>query len=67
MKSFNQLSKIGSFLLLIIIQNCNSQEQFPAKNLKSKVQILNVGTFHMGFSSDAHTVEYEEHNRKNIF
>ena len=66
MKSFNQLSKIGSFLLLIIIQNCNSQEQFPAKNLKSKVQILNVGTFHMGFSSDAHTVEYDEHNRKNI-
>ncbi|MTI30332.1 hypothetical protein E1171_05865 [Cytophagales bacterium RKSG123] len=34
------------------------------KNL-SKIQILNFGTFHMGFTPDANTVEFNEHDKEN--
>lgn len=30
------------------------------------IPVLNMGTFHMGNSSDAHTTEFDEHNRENI-
>ena len=67
MKSRQFSLKINLLIIFnLIVFSCNSQEQFPAKDLKSKVQILNVGTFHMGFSSDEHTVDYDEHDRKNI-
>src|SRR5690606_37683862 len=29
------------------------------------VQVLNFGTFHMGFTSDATSVDFDEHNKKN--
>ena len=37
-------------------------------NLKmdQAIQVLNVGTFHMGYSSDAHTVDFDEHNQENV-
>lgn len=67
MKSRQFSLKINLLIIFnLIVFSCNSQEKFPAKDLKSKVQILNVGTFHMGFSSDEHTVDYDEHDRKNI-
>lgn len=67
MKSRHYSLKINLLILFnLLVFSCNSQEQFPAKDLRNKVRILNLGTFHMGFSSDAHTVEYDEHDRKNI-
>lgn len=30
------------------------------------VPVLNVGTFHMGYSTDAHTTEFNEHDQENI-
>lgn len=32
----------------------------------TKIPVLNVGTFHMGASSDANTTEYDEHDAKNV-
>jgi hypothetical protein len=47
MKSRQFSLKINLLIIFnLIVFSCNSQEQFPAKDLKSKVQILNVGTFH---------------------
>ncbi len=36
-------------------------------NLKSEhpIPVLNMGTFHMGYTSDASTTEFDEHNSKN--
>lgn len=48
---------------------CNS---FAQKNYTFKtkfddaVPVLNVGTFHMGFTSDATSTEFDEHNIDNI-
>jgi len=30
------------------------------------VPVLNLGTFHMGTTSDAHSTDFDEHNRKNV-
>jgi len=33
--------------------------------LEEKIQVLNFGTFHMGFTSDAHTANFDEKNKEN--
>lgn len=40
--------------------NHQGEEQFP-----EKIQVLNFGTFHMGFTTDANKEEFDEHDRKN--
>lgn len=30
------------------------------------IPVLNMGTFHMGYSTDAHTTEFDEHNKENV-
>lgn len=55
---------IGIFLFTI--QNCEAQEEFPAKVLNSKIKVLNLGTFHMGKTTDANSTEYDENDQKNI-
>lgn len=54
------------FTFLFAIQNCEAQGEFPAKVLNSKIKVLNLGTFHMGKTSDANSTEYDEHDRKNV-
>ena len=51
--------------LLIGIQ---MKSQNPDLKLKFKdaVPVLNMGTFHMGYSPDADTTEFDEHDKKNI-
>lgn len=36
----------------------------PSKDI-NKIQVLNLGTFHMGFTSDASSTEFDEHNLEN--
>lgn len=40
----------------------SQQNKIPVSN---KIQVLNFATFHMGASSDANTVEFDEENQKN--
>ena len=42
------------------VANHQEEEQFP-----EKIQVLNFGTFHMGFTSDANKTEFDEEDRKN--
>ncbi|WP_300662723.1 DUF5694 domain-containing protein [Fluviicola sp.] len=37
----------------------------PTK-FNDSIPVLNMGTFHMGYSTDAHTTEFDEHNQENI-
>jgi hypothetical protein len=41
----------------------NSQNQHD--QLRDKIQVLNFGTFHMGFTTDENTTEFDEHDREN--
>jgi hypothetical protein len=68
MKNFTQnlLQTVLIFILLLTLQFCNGQEKFPAKALTTKVKVLNLGTFHMGTTSDANSTNYDEHDQKNI-
>ena len=52
--------------LIATMQYCKGQEDFPAKALNSKVKVLNLGTFHMGTTTDANSTVYDEHDQKNI-
>ena len=65
-----KIFKIISFQLLIVTTAYGQQVNFDAdrEELESKVkkiQILNFGTFHMGFTNDANKTEFDEHNKKN--
>ncbi len=44
------------------IKNTTATE---SDNAEDKVQVLNFGTFHMGFTSDAKKTEFDEHDKKN--
>ncbi len=46
---------------LLVINPINAQEQVD----NTKIEVLNFGTFHMGFTSDANSTEFDEHNKKN--
>lgn len=42
----------------------SNQKTFPNSS-SEKIQILNFGTFHFGYTPDATTVEFDEHNDEN--
>jgi hypothetical protein len=58
-----------SFILIssCTVNNSNSKSTEFLKKQKSldKIQVLNFGTFHMGFTNDASTTEFDEHNLEN--
>lgn len=37
----------------------------PTK-LADSIPVINMGTFHMGYSNDAHTTEFDEYNKENV-
>jgi hypothetical protein len=62
------------FLFLIIFSSisCSQNEKKETKNKDSlpkrtteKIQVLNLGTFHFGYTPDANTVQFDEHNDEN--
>lgn len=61
------MEKILTIITCLLTVNLSAQK-IDFKNLKidTAIQVLNVGTFHMGYSSDAHTVDFDEHNKNNI-
>jgi hypothetical protein len=57
------------FSLAIVISTSsnaqNSQNTTAIKNtIPAKIQVLNLGTFHMGETSDANKIEFDENNKK---
>lgn len=47
---------------LVNVDETNSSN--PATTL-SKIKVLNFGTFHMGYTTDANKTEFDEHNKEN--
>lgn len=60
MKTFLLLLTNFALLQLQAQQKPIFDDKFP-----DAVQVLNFGTFHMGYTPDATTVEFDEHNEKN--
>lgn len=60
------------FILLITIISTNiiaQKAEFAAllnqDNAEDRIQVLNFGTFHMSYTPDANTTEFDEHDKKN--
>jgi len=60
MKTFILLLANFAILQLQAQQKPIFEDKFP-----DAVQVLNFGTFHMGYTPDATTVDFDEHNEKN--
>ncbi|MFO7846426.1 MAG: hypothetical protein R6V27_07685, partial [Balneolaceae bacterium] len=69
MKYLKAVSFILSTIILILFYP--DTPSAIAQNVKSngsetdKIEVLNFGTFHMGFTNDANTTEFDENDRKN--
>lgn len=64
------------FGIALLVWSCEDQQQKEielstplsgraAIESIDKIKILNFGTFHMGFTTDAYTTEFDEHDREN--
>lgn len=57
-------------LLSIVLLSCNTKNSENDKNIKrepiksEKIQVLNVGSFHFGYTSDATKVDFDENDAK---
>lgn len=52
-------------MILLSIQ-LQAQELKESVKFKNMVKVLNMGTFHMGYTPDATTTEFDEHDQRNI-
>ena len=54
----------------LLLTACNRLEPGPETRTTGrepeKVQVLNLGTFHMGYTPDAKSTEFDEHDRENV-
>lgn len=50
---------------LVVMQLQAQQKPIFEDKFPDAVQVLNFGTFHMGYTPDATTVDFDEHNKKN--
>lgn len=52
-------------LLLTVFITYGQETKFQTK-FDDAIPVLNMDTFHMGYTSDANKTEFDEHNRENI-
>lgn len=54
------------FVLLFHSVSLKAQEAEISLKFNETIPVLNLGTFHMGYSPDANTTEFDEHDQENI-
>lgn len=59
------MNKFFLFLQLLVVSQIQAQQPIFQDKFPDAVPVLNFGTFHMGFTSDATSVDFDEHNKKN--
>lgn len=59
------MNKLLVCLQLLIFSNIQAQQPIFQDKFPDAVQVLNFGTFHMGFTTDATSVDFDEHDKKN--
>ncbi len=52
--------------VLLFGTQMKSQNTDLSLKFEDAIPVLNLGTFHMGYTPDANTTEFDEHNKKNV-
>ena len=71
-----KINCVLSIILIVLLVSCESKRSETLvlvydliltenQEAESKISVLNFGTFHMGFTNDASSTEFDEHDRKN--
>ena len=55
---------LSVFTFLLVTISCSVNKTIEIKEV-SKIQVLNFGTFHMGYTNDANSTKFDENNKKN--
>ena len=53
-------------LASLIINLAKAQEKIFKTKFDDAIPVLNMGTFHMGYTSDAHKTEFDKHSTENV-
>jgi hypothetical protein len=59
------MNKVIMMLVLIAFSKTMAQQPIFKDKFDDAIPVLNFGTFHMGFTSDANSVDFDENDRKN--
>jgi hypothetical protein len=59
------MNKVIMMLVLIEFSKTMAQQPIFKDKFDDAIPVLNFGTFHMGFTSDANSVDFDENDRKN--
>ena len=59
------MNKVIMMLVLISFSKTMAQQPIFKDKFDDAIPVLNFGTFHMGFTSDANSVDFDENDRKN--
>lgn len=68
------LKTVLSILILSFLFSCDNLQNTKEKNIEltinesenSAIKVLNFATFHMGYTNDAHSMDFDETNKKNV-
>lgn len=58
--------RLALIMTILLSIQLNAQELKQPIKFDKTVKVLNMGTFHMGYTPDATTTEFDEHDQKNI-
>ncbi|WP_045967372.1 DUF5694 domain-containing protein [Flavobacterium sp. 316] len=59
------MNKVIFFITFLVISNVKAQQNIFKDKFDDAIPVLNFGTFHMGFTSDANSVDFDENDKKN--
>lgn len=59
------MNKLLIFILLIVMQKVTAQEPIFKAKFDQTIKVLNFATFHMGYTNDATSVDFDENDKKN--
>lgn len=65
-KTITMKNTLITFTLMLVVMQTEAQDKEIDLKFEDAVPVLNMGTFHMGYTPDATTTEFDEHDQENI-
>lgn len=59
------MNKLFIFMLLVVMQTVTAQTPIFKDKFDQTIKVMNFGTFHMGYTNDATSVDFDENDEKN--
>ena len=60
------MNKLFIFILLTVLSTVSAQTPIFKDKFDQTIKVLNFGTFHMGYTDDANSVDFDENGRPAI-